>query len=270
MSAYTAGKIITAIHIALALTAAPAAAQGGNTATVVFGEDEHIVIEKSNLRPADRKLFLAAIDGDVAGIDAAVREGGNVNVKDMTEETPLWHMAASNNRQVVEALIRHGADVNYRHGKRGNNSVLSIAISHGRTEIAGLLLDRGAKPVGDNDLMMALGNRWNALARKLINRGASVRVRDPVGNTPLIMCITSGGDLEIMKLLIKKGVDINAKSSGDFTALHWAVIRNNYDGVILLLSKRAKTNIKSIENKTAPDYARERGDARMRALFGIR
>lgn len=61
-------------------------AQNSNSASIVFGEDEHIVIDKSNLKPADKKVFLAFFDGDLAGLDAAVKEGGNVNVMDKTAE----------------------------------------------------------------------------------------------------------------------------------------------------------------------------------------
>ncbi|MBN2158484.1 MAG: ankyrin repeat domain-containing protein [Spirochaetes bacterium] len=258
--------IISAVLTALPL---PAAAQGGNSVTIRFGEDEHIVIEKSNLKPADKKLFLAAIDGDVAGIDAAVKEGGNVNVRDMTGETPLWHMAAAGNRAVVEALIRHGANVNYRHRERGNNSVLSIAISHGRAEIAELLLNSRAKPVGEMDLMRAIYNKWDNLAFLMIKKGAPVKVRDQAGNTPLIACIDNRGNIDLIRLLVKKGVKINAKAAGDYTALHYAVLRNNHEAVGLLLKKKAKRDIKSIDGKTAVDFARETGDRRMRELFGI-
>ena len=51
------------------------------------------------------------------------------------------------------------------------------------------------------------------------------------------------------------GIDINAKTNSQETALSFAVMSGNLDHVQILLQYKANPNIKNKENKTAIDYA---------------
>ena len=85
---------------------------------------------------------------------------------------------------------------------------------------------------GMTALRFAVANqRWVAV-RMLLTRGA-----DP--NTGLQTAITKG-NLEIVKLLVEKGADVNAKRGFWYTPLQSAIATGNKDVVAYLRSKGAK------------------------------
>lgn len=55
-------------------------------------------------------------------------------------------------------------------------------------------------------------------------RATQVSVRNRAGNTP-IMWASRQNDTSILKLLIERGADVNAKDDKGFTALHFAAVR---------------------------------------------
>ena len=84
---------------------------------------------------------------DPAMIDALVKRGANVNIKDLEGETPLMFAARFSSAEVVKTLIDLGADVNAKN-KRGE-SVLAIAEMNRENiwqrDIVRLLTNVGAK-----------------------------------------------------------------------------------------------------------------------------
>lgn len=59
------------------------------------------------------------------------------------------------------------------------------------------------------------------------------------------------GDLDKVKSLINKGVDVNAKDYTEYTALMWASNWGHLEIVKYLISKGANVNIKGFQNRTA-------------------
>jgi ankyrin repeat protein len=80
--------------------------------------------------------------------------------------------------------------------------------------------------------------------RLLLDRGANVNVRATRGQTALILA-ASTGHLEIVKALVAKHADLNAKGgalglAADFSALTWATKRGYEDVVAFLRKKGAR------------------------------
>ena len=87
----------------------------------------------------------AARDGDLAGVQAELDKGADVNAKNDDGWTPL-HSAVytfSDNREIIELLISKVADVNARNKKGG--TALSWAEAENHTGTADLLRKHGAK-----------------------------------------------------------------------------------------------------------------------------
>ena len=80
--------------------------------------------------------------GDLAGVQAELDKGANVNAK-MWRRTPLHSATAGGHTEIAELLIDNGADVNMK------NSVgltpLDWAVVEDSTEIADLLRKHGGK-----------------------------------------------------------------------------------------------------------------------------
>ena len=67
---------------------------------------------------------------------------------------------------------------------------------------------------------------------------------------PLYIIASKRGDLEVAKLLLEKGADINFQNTIGDTALHCACVWGHLDVVKLLLEKGADIEIKNVNGET--------------------
>lgn len=177
---------------------------------------------------------------------------------------PIWTDALSG-AGLVKALLARGADPNARlksappkisldpgatlNFGRGTTPLMRAARTND-VEVMRLLLDGGADPLatlpdGTTVLMIAAGQGLGGL------RGEGPRIRVP----------TEAGAVEAVRLLLDRGVPINAASNAGNTALHAAVGRG--DGVVKLLAERgADPNVKNKFGQTPLDIALGAGGRR--------
>ena len=94
--------------------------------------------------------------------------------------------------------------------------------------------------------------------RILIDKGADVNAKDKNGTTALILAADKSNS-EIVSFLIDKGADVNAKG-GNGTALMLAVNKSNAEFVGFLIDKGADVNAKD-KNGTALILATDKGSA---------
>jgi ankyrin repeat protein len=149
------------------------------------------------------------------------------------------HLAAEfSNIELIEELINRGADVN---DQRAFTSVLAAASSHGRYEVAKVLIDHGARVYGDaleaaqsmelidllrihaDDVTLSTCGALHEACRRwrqspnyvtqMLDRGFDINSRNWMGDTPLLSsCGDSNPQPEIIELLVRNGADINARS----------------------------------------------------------
>ena len=80
-----------------------------------------------------------------------------------------------------------------------------------------------------------------------------------MGNQPLHAALALGQDAQTITLLIQHGANVNAKQMGGYTALHQAASGGKAEAVEALLAAGADTSIRCDRDKTAADYALEKG-----------
>ncbi|WP_265044649.1 MULTISPECIES: ankyrin repeat domain-containing protein [unclassified Wolbachia] len=76
-------------------------------------------------------------------------------------------------------------------------------------------------------LHLAAGNGKLDIVKYLINKGASIDVRDCFYQTPLYWAAKSG-ELDMVKYLVNKGASVDIEDSYGWTALYWAVENENF------------------------------------------
>jgi ankyrin repeat protein len=93
----------------------------------------------------------------------------------------------------------------------------------------------------------------------LIERGSSPDQKDSKGQNYLLHIATKSGHFDIVKCLIEKGAEINAKDKEEKTTLHWASKEGHLEIVQCLIEKGADVNAKDTLNQTALHFASGEG-----------
>jgi ankyrin repeat protein len=99
-------------------------------------------------------------------------------------------------------------------------------------------------------------------ARVLLEHGASVEVytRNPFANQPL-HAAAAGRHVEVCRVLIAAGADVNATQHGGFTPLHEAAQHGDVEMTELFLSAGADPSLATDAGDTAADIAVAAGHA---------
>lgn len=113
--------------------------------------------------------------------------------------------------------------------------------------------------ISNAPLQMAAGNGDLEQVKELLSKGIDVNSRDPLGTTAL-MYAALGGNLEICKFLVEKKADVNAKNEDGVTALMYASGQGYLPIVEFLIEKGADVNAADKDGKSALSYAK--GDGR--------
>lgn len=203
--------------------------------------------------------------------------------------TPFIARAIENNHdQILRVLIDNGANVNDRMRFR-DPAPLHIAASHGNERVIQTLLENGAHPGikmmnAWTPMHCAACYNDTSVIRLLQSYGCLLEDEDIEGNTPLHIAArhgsnhvvdflvlyhgkdvnqlssesgdtplhkaAQGGFLQAVKLLIKRGCDINANNNEGNAPLHDAVFLGRYDIVYYLLCCGARTDMISNEGYT--------------------
>jgi ankyrin repeat protein len=189
-------------------------------------------------------LMTASRTGKAAAVHALLAKGAQVDAKETRGQTAIVWAATEGNVEAARELIKAGADFKIR--LRSGMTPLLLAVREGKLEMARLLLQSGAdvndtlqipqggrpggpKPgrPGQSALHIAVENAHYELAAFLLDNGADPNASGP-GYTALHAIPSvrkpGGGDndpapdgsgnmtsLELIKKLVAKGADINAR-----------------------------------------------------------
>lgn len=168
-------------------------------------------------------LLAAAERGDLKTVKELLKQGVDVNSADNDKETALYKACCTPHLSIVKTLIKAGADVNLGN-KRGVTPLMMACLYHYK-EIVEYLLLRGAdiKRVSEfgGVLSHSVGSNAKAgIVKLLIKKGADVNERALIyeNETPLF-CACRCGQFEIVKMLVEAGANINAINDLDNTPL---------------------------------------------------
>lgn len=150
-------------------------------------------------------------------------DGGVAPLMKLARTTMLDEKTRASTSSRLQLLLRHGARINDQDDD-GDTALLTAA-SSGDSAMVNWLVEAGAdieRPnhEGTTPLLAALAST-DGRSLYLIERGARVDARDNEGTTTLMVAATVGR-LDMVRLLLARGVDPTAKTKNGWTAVHAA------------------------------------------------
>ncbi|XP_032357797.1 caskin-2 isoform X1 [Etheostoma spectabile] len=181
-----------------------------------------------------RPLHYAAWQGKADSVLLLLRAGASVNSTSHDGQMPLHLSAQYGHYEVSEMLLQHQSNPCLMN--KAKKTPLDLTCEFGRLKVAQLLLSS------------------NMVAALLEGEGGHDSL-DPPSTTPLHLAARNGHK-DIIKLLLKAGIDINRATKAG-TSLHEAALYGKTEVVRLLLDAGINVNMRNTYNQTALDIVNQ-------------
>jgi len=179
-------------------------------------------------------------------------------VGDNRFRSPLFAAVETKNPELVELLLKNGANPNVRDEAAGNETPLLAAVRNEKADIVSLLLEAKADPNIPNSegwapLHWAIGQ--SAVLERLLSAGAKVDARNKRGEAPL-HCAAGCGLKPATEMLLDHGAEIEGRDNMGNTPLHYATLAGRKELVDFLLTKGANPNLANDEGETPLNWTK--------------
>ncbi|KAL8784999.1 MAG: hypothetical protein Q9195_008810 [Heterodermia aff. obscurata] len=205
-----------------------AAAEGGHVAILQLLGQRFVGLGNKMGDP-DTALSLAATNGHTRAVQTLISMGADVNKIQWLGLNALHIAAVNQDFDMIETIVEAGASLNTTDYYRGEDDIrqrraaLHYASAQGHIEATKLLLDRGASVDikdfwGSTPLHMAAKTGDMTTIRLLLDAHASLDIQDQSGKTALLVAAEIGHH-SVVEILIEAGAWSQAKDYGQNTAL---------------------------------------------------
>lgn len=188
------------------------------------------------LNESEVALFEAAVKGNAEAVQALLAKGVAADVRDNRngpnwDQTPLMYAAQHGHRDVVDVLLKAGADVSAKdwgfEETTREEQPLHYAMLSGNTGVIERLLAAGAdvnalNTSGNTPLNIAIERGHLEAVRFLLRRGAKLNLDPKTRHFPPLCVAVSAKQLEIFRELLNAGADVNAVNPLDQSPLNCA------------------------------------------------
>ena len=204
-------------------------------------------------------LFYAS---EIETMDYLIKNGIDVNKKDITGRTPLiQHSLAYENQDHVKFLLEKGADINAQDNE--GVTTLMFAVQTDKTKIIDICLSEKADiNIKDNEGKTALFHTISSFGILENVKAMTENMFGDYAKTDYIKNYMNQKKMEetdtairLIKLLVSNGADINAQDNKGNTLLMYAIALRNEPLINEILKLNPDVNIKNKEGKTANDIA---------------
>lgn len=177
-------------------------------------------------------LLVASQAGNLDAFKFLIEKGADVNAVNKDGIPILYQAIEAGNSRAVDVFLDYGADISAlnKYGHLPDNLNPNLLIR---------LLQDGLNPNlktenGSSLLHIASSHGDLDAVKLLIARGLNIHVVDKKGDSPIFHAHASP---EIVSLLLDAGIDPNIKDSDGASLLHQAVLFDNLDTVKILIAK---------------------------------
>ena len=214
-------------------------------------------------------LHWAARKGDPEILEYLIKKGADPNALDEDKATPLVNAVANGHRALVKMLIDAGSDVNLRNVF--GMSALHYAVRNNYVEESRLIISKGADLNskiydGKTALHLACQGGKTDILGSLMAGGAKAAETDRGGNSPLHTAVYYG-DLKAVEILLEHKAETKAKNKLSQTPLHQAAALGYGEIARLLLSRGGRVEEKDDKGHTPLDLARIHNNKKLADLL---
>jgi len=224
------------------------AAESGEEALV-----RYLLRKGANVHGADSEnrhaLHLAAQRGHDKVVLCLLLGGSNINARDARGRTALHHAAVTGQDQVIDVLVKEGANRDIV--DENKNTAWNLAWNGGLMSTQKLLLSINQRWKLGAEMYNAIMAKDLTCLQKKLDEGLDPDFKTKAGSTLLLHVAFAGknnNDMvfsEMAKLLLDRGADVQAKSRGGSTPLHYAALAKDYATMKVLVERGADVNAKS-------------------------
>ena len=187
-------------------------------------------------------LRLAAINGNARMLGRLIKSGADPNAPlTPARDTALMLAARTGKTDAIRLLLEAGADINAQE-IWGGTTALMWAVAEGHAEAARLLASAGAD-VNARSHYVAAANGRGFEGRTPSASRTEEKVEEFASGwlTPLMFAARDGG-LELARILVGAGADVDAVAGDGKTALALAIFNGNHDVASFLVDHKADVN----------------------------
>ena len=174
-------------------------------------------------------LIMAARTGQLEAVKALLDKGATVDARDPEyQQTPLMVAARGGYAPVVSLLMKHGAPVNAQ-TRTGRVPEFRLPGTNSGSKGAGIVRggwpergERDPTPGAKTPLLYATREGHLDVVKLLLSSGAELEKADADGVTPLLMAVLNGR-LQLASFLIEQGANVHAADWYGETSL-WAAV----------------------------------------------
>lgn len=203
-------------------------------------------------------LMLAITNGASDAVFALIDSGTNINVKDASGWTPLTYAVSYNMLDVMRYLVSNKADIDLAQSE--GKTALMLATEKNDLETISYLIDAGAQidivdAKGCTAFLYAVLYDNNDIAKTLLNKSKDSVDKDSVdGFTPL-MVAANNKNIEMVRMIVTAGANINKVDSYGRSAFTYAVAKNSMDVAEYLMENGADVTLVDVNDANAFMYA---------------
>ena len=245
-------------------------------------------------KSGETPLISAITTGDVELVRLMLQRGANVEARCVDHIAPLMQAVMRGHLSILDLLLSKGALVD---ATTAGWTALHRATDLVNVPMSTLLLAKGANiesrspkdflpkkhsqahlgsdlddydevdasdaDIGWTALLRAATNGQETMVRFLIEKGADIEARSPNNGTPLT-CATERKFEAIVEVLLKSGADVDAGDDFGWKPLHWVTMNRGGEGVAqMLLTHGADVNARCLYRKSPIHHAIEKGNDSM-------
>ncbi|XP_068433133.1 NF-kappa-B inhibitor epsilon [Clinocottus analis] len=187
-----------------------------------------------------------------------------LDIQNNLYQSPLHLATYLNLADVVKGLVDKGASLELQ--DQEGNTALHVSCQHGQTECA-TEMTREVSPSklapvletqnwrGLACLHLATLNRQHQIMKLLVKKGGDLNIQEGTSGKTALHLAAEQHDITSVKLLLSKGANVDAAMFNGCTPLHLAVGRQDAAIANLLCQSGADTMLRNMEDETALDLA---------------